>query len=185
YLKEKLFTQEEITEMKQKNPIEFITTLPTDLANYINGFNCDSTKDLRTQLLKVQDWEHDYDPKKYYDFDWVKHTIFSFVRLYESGNLKKIQKEAWYNSHVWSLIDTIFDDIKTLQVIRGEAANAASTRRKNIDRVIGSKDIITRAFTGYKCDLIVREEKPEHEYADEYGVGETALLTNQLLTLQE
>lgn len=118
YLKEKPSTQEEITEMKQKNPIEFITTLPTDLANYINGFNCDSTKDLRTQLLKVQDWEHDYDPKKYYDFDWVKHTIFSFVRLYESGNLKKIQKEAWYNSHVWSLIDTIFDDIKTLQVIR-------------------------------------------------------------------
>ncbi|RCH79976.1 hypothetical protein CU097_002841, partial [Rhizopus azygosporus] len=155
------------------------------LANYINGFNCDSTKDLRTQLLKVQDWEHDYDPKKYYDFDWVKHTIFSFVRLYESGNLKKIQKEAWYNSHVWSLIDTIFDDIKTLQVIRGEAANAASTRRKNIDRVIGSKDIITRAFTGYKCDLIVREEKPEHEYADEYGVGETAVHNLNTKTIEE
>ncbi|KAI8333759.1 hypothetical protein BD560DRAFT_309928, partial [Blakeslea trispora] len=86
--------------------------------------------------------------------DWVKHAIFSFVRLYESGNLEKIQKEAWYNSHVWSLIDTIFDDIKTLHIRRlialSRSGEAASTRRKNIDRVIGSTDIITRAFTGYK-----------------------------------
>lgn len=118
YIKEGLFTQEEIVEMKQKNLIGFVDTLPTDLANYINGFNCDNAKELRAQLLKVQDWEHNYDSKKYHDFDWVKHTIFSFVRLYESGNLKKIQKETWYNSHVWSLIDTIFDDIDTLHVIR-------------------------------------------------------------------
>ncbi|KAL7310038.1 hypothetical protein PS15m_010846 [Mucor circinelloides] len=107
YIKENLFTQEEITETKQKNMIDFVDTLPTDLANYINSFNCDSAKELRTQLLKVQD-----------DFDWVKHTIFSFVRLYESGNIKRTQKEAWYNSHVWSLIDTIFNDIEVLHVIR-------------------------------------------------------------------
>ncbi|KAG1460890.1 hypothetical protein G6F56_005843 [Rhizopus delemar] len=67
----------------------------------------------------------------------------------------------------------------------GEAANAASTRRKNIDRVIGPKDIIARAFTGYKCDLIVREEKPEHEYADEYGVGETAVHNLNTKTIEE
>ncbi|KAI7889881.1 uncharacterized protein EV154DRAFT_268247 [Mucor mucedo] len=185
YIKEGLFTQEEIVEMKQKNLIGFVDTLPTDLANYINGFNCDNAKELRAQLLKVQDWEHIYDSKKYHDFDWVKHTIFSFVRLYESGNLKKIQKETWYNSHVWSLIDTIFDDIDTLHVIRGEAANAASTRRKNMDRVIGSKDKIARAFTGYKCDLIVREEKADHEYADEYGVGETAIHHLNTKTIEE
>ncbi|KAI8991880.1 hypothetical protein BDF20DRAFT_846936 [Mycotypha africana] len=171
--------------MKQKSLIDYITTLPTGLANYINSFNCDSTEDLRAQLLKVQDWENNYNPKEHHDFDWVKHTIFSFVRLYESGNLKRIQKEAWYNSRVWSLIDTIFDDIETLHVIRGEAANAASIRRKNIDRVIGSKDTITRALTGYKCDLIVREEKADHEYADEYAVGETAVHNLSTKTIEE
>ncbi|EPB83448.1 hypothetical protein HMPREF1544_09776 [Mucor circinelloides 1006PhL] len=111
-----------------------------------------------------------------HDFDWVKHTIFSLVKLYESGNLKKIQKEVWYNGHVWSLIGTIFNDIEALYVIRGEAANAASTRRKKC-LVIGSKDKIARAFTGFECDLVVREEKAEHKYAYEYGVGESAVQT--------
>lgn len=114
-----MHTQEEITKIKQKSLIGFIDALPTDPANYINNsFNCDSAKELRTQLLRVQDWKHDYDSKKYHDLDWVKYTIFSFVRLYESGNPKKIQKEAWYTSHIWSPIDIIFNDIEVLHVIR-------------------------------------------------------------------
>lgn len=89
YLKD-LFIQEEIIEMKQKETIEIITTLLKDLVDYIDSFNCDSIKD----LLKVQDWNMITIQKKYHYFNWVKHAIFSFVRLYESGNLKKIQKEA-------------------------------------------------------------------------------------------
>lgn len=83
-------------EMKETRQIKYVDILPRDLANCMNSFNCDNTKDLRQQLLQSHDCESSYDQKKHHDFEWVKHTIFSFVRPYEPGNLKKIQKEAWY-----------------------------------------------------------------------------------------
>lgn len=78
YLKENLFTEEEIMEMKETNTIGFVETLPKDLADYINSFNCDNAKDLREQLSKLYDWERNYDIKKHHNFDWIKHTIYSF-----------------------------------------------------------------------------------------------------------
>lgn len=118
YLKEGVFTEEEIEEMKLKNAIQFISPIPKELADYINTFNHTNIKDLRTELLKVHDWETNYSIDKNHDLDWTKHTIYYFVRLCESGNLKNIHKEAWYNARIWSLIDTIFDDVKSLQVVR-------------------------------------------------------------------
>lgn len=118
YLKECVFTEAEIEEMKIKNPIQFISPIPKELATYINAFNLTNVKDIRAELLKVQDWEINYSIDKDHDLDWAKHTIHSFVRLYESGNLKTIHKESWYNARVWSLIDTIFDDLESLQVVR-------------------------------------------------------------------
>lgn len=56
--------------------------------------------------------------KNSYDLDWVKHTVHSFIQLYESGKMKIIHEEARYNTRVWSLIDTIFDDIESLQGVR-------------------------------------------------------------------
>jgi hypothetical protein len=83
--------------MKTKNHIQYIVPIPKELATYINAFNLTNVKDLRTELLKVHDWEINYSIDKEHDLDWVKHTIHSFVRLYESGNLKTIHKESWYS----------------------------------------------------------------------------------------
>lgn len=59
YLKECVFTEAEIKEMKKKkkSPIQFISLIPEKLANYINSFNLTNVKDLRADLLKAQDWE--------------------------------------------------------------------------------------------------------------------------------
>lgn len=56
HLIEGVFTQEEINEMRQNSLTDFVDPLPTDLANYDNGYNCDNAKELRARLLKGQDW---------------------------------------------------------------------------------------------------------------------------------
>lgn len=40
-------------------------------------------------------------------------------------------------------------------------------------------------FTGYKCDLIVREEKAKDEYADEYRVDEIVVHNLKTKTIKE
>lgn len=54
-----------------------------------------------------------------------------------------------------------------------------------MDKVEWIKGIIARSITGYKCDLIAREEKAGHKYADEYGVGETAVHNFNTKTIKE
>lgn len=51
--------------------------------------------------------------------------------------------------------------------------------------MIGSKDKIARSSIGYKCDLIIRENKVHHEYAYEYCVGETVIQYQSTNTLEE
>lgn len=47
--------------------------------------------------------------------------------------------------------------------------------------MIGSKDKIARSSVGYKCDLIIRESKVQHEYC----VSETAIQYQNTKTLEE
>jgi hypothetical protein len=51
--------------------------------------------------------------------------------------------------------------------------------------VIGSKDKIARSSVGYKCDLIIRESKVQHEHVYEYCVGETAIQYQNTKTFEE
>lgn len=118
YVKEKLFTIQEIDEMKKETSLNVSSRIPQDLVDYINHFNCDNLKDLRTRLADTQDWEkEEYDMNKHHDLDWIKHTIYSYIRLYESGELNTAQKEQWYNKHVWLPIDTVFDDINSIHIV--------------------------------------------------------------------
>jgi hypothetical protein len=52
-----------------------------------------------------------YDINKHHDLDWVKHAMHSYIRLCESKELNTVQKEQWYNKHIWLPIDTVFSDI--------------------------------------------------------------------------
>lgn len=118
YVNEKLFTTEEIDEMKKKAPMNITWRIPQDLCDYIENFNCDNLKDLRMHLANTQDWEkEEHDVNNHHDLDWIKHTIHSYIRLYESGELNTVQKEQWYNKHVWLPIDTVFNDISSIQIV--------------------------------------------------------------------
>ncbi|EIE88781.1 hypothetical protein RO3G_13492 [Rhizopus delemar RA 99-880] len=139
----KLFTIQEIDEMKKETPMNVTSRIPQDLVDYINHFNCDNLKDLRTRLADTQDWEKE--------------------ELYESGELNTAQKEQWYNKHVWLPIDTVFDDINSIHIVAGES----------------------RIRSGYKCDMIVRERKANHEEANEFGAGETGVKSSGTKHIEE
>ncbi|KAF1797931.1 hypothetical protein FB192DRAFT_1288958, partial [Mucor lusitanicus] len=137
YTKYKLFTDKEMNEIKTTKLKTFIERLPPDFANYLNNFNLSCAKELREQLQQPNDWE-----------------------LYESQALEDMHEESWYNSRVWFLLDTAFDDIKSLQVIE-------------------------RTKIGHKCDMIIREKKEKHEYVYEYCVGESKPRYESTSTIEE
>lgn len=118
YIKEGVFTEQEISEIKSTRLKDYIERLPEDFAEYLNKFNLSSTEELREQLRIVNGWESHYNIDESHDLDWVKHTIHTYVRLYESQALENMHEESWYNTRVWFLLDTAFDDVKSLNVVR-------------------------------------------------------------------
>lgn len=99
-----------------KSEMEFEVPLPKVLADFI--FNCDTIPEVRKQLLLVEEWEENYSIEEFHDLDWIKFTVYSFVRLYESNNPKRMQNEVWYNANVWTIIDNAFDNIEEIKAIR-------------------------------------------------------------------
>ncbi|KAI9483009.1 MAG: hypothetical protein EXX96DRAFT_461817, partial [Benjaminiella poitrasii] len=185
YLNNNVFTKEELREITEETPLSFTTPIPGPLADYMNKFDQNNIANLRAMLIETLAWEKEYNIQRYHDFDWVKLTVFLYVRLYESGELLKEQLETWYDRKIWCLIDSAFDDIPSLQIIRGESESMASKLRKNNKRTIGSVAPILRMKNGRKCDFDVRETKALHEEASEFGVGESGRYSNDTKTLLE
>lgn len=75
--------------------------------------------------------------------------------------------------------------VLTLNFYSGECVSAASAKRKNQDRVIGSLEKIERTKIGHKCDMIIREKKEKHEYVYEYCVGESKPRYESTSTIEE
>ncbi|KAI8990244.1 hypothetical protein BDB01DRAFT_709363, partial [Pilobolus umbonatus] len=92
----------------------------------------------------------EYDVNNHHDLDWIKHTVYSYIRLYESGELNTVHKEQWYNKHVWLPIDTVFIISVFFPNCSGESLSLASSLRKNKNRTIGSTSAIKRVKSGYK-----------------------------------
>ncbi|KAI7892566.1 uncharacterized protein EV154DRAFT_418417, partial [Mucor mucedo] len=139
YLKHGIFTESEMEEIKNENAVSITVPIPIELRDYLNSFNCNTTKQIRQSLAKRQHWE------------------------YESKSLSSSKKELWYNIHIWSFIDRLFDDIPALEVVR----------------VIGSLKPLERRMIGYKCDFLVRDTTSEHEESLEYGAGEVGIKYEQ------
>jgi hypothetical protein len=65
-----------------------------------------------------QNFDKDYDYSTFYDYDWVRITIYQSLREYDVGILKKRHREEWYMAHVWNFIDTVFNDMELINVLR-------------------------------------------------------------------
>ncbi|KAG0929241.1 hypothetical protein G6F57_012745 [Rhizopus arrhizus] len=150
YIENNVFTLEEIQEIEAFKPKEF-ERLPNEIREYLNKFNCQSTNALRSVLYEKQSWEENYQRDQHFDLDWIKHSVYTLLRQYESGSLKKDHLENWYNVHIWSIIDSAFDDLEELEII--------SKVRKPM---------------GYRFDFLIRESNPKSTCSLEYGASEVA-----------
>jgi hypothetical protein len=118
YVENKIFTRQELEEIKAFNDKQLYVTLPCEIKEHLNIFSCDFTERIRSSLNSSYDWETNYNRDKSFDLDWIKRTIYTLARLYEDGSLNKDHLEQWYNIHVWSFIDRLFENIEGLGIIR-------------------------------------------------------------------
>ncbi|CAJ0866298.1 7646_t:CDS:10 [Entrophospora sp. SA101] len=161
YIKNNIFTSEELKEICNTEAKD-LPEMPNELLKYISSFRMKTTKDLHIALDVRQDWEGgNFDRIKHFDFDWVKNK-------FESDTLQQKHLEAWHNVHIWSFIDRCFNELRGVDIARGESFSIASSKRKNSKRVIQGVVKTTRKAIRRKGDLTLR--KGSHEYvASEVG----------------
>lgn len=174
-VKYNVFDDNELKEIESFNKKER-PTMPLTLRDYLNSFNKTTATDIRREVFKSQNFDNDYNRELSSDFDWMRHSIYTLLRLYESEKLKKAHKESWYLSHVWQFIDSAFDNIENIDVLSKECSSTSSSKRKNKDRSIGGVEMQERKKMGYRCDMIFCENRIGHDESIEYGASEAGKL---------
>ncbi|KAI9340358.1 hypothetical protein BD770DRAFT_372594 [Pilaira anomala] len=171
YAQYNIFTPEELEEIKlyQKKPMP----LPTkEFKAFLNSYNHDSSQKIRTALGANHQFHADYDKDINADKDWVNYVVHSLVREYEFGNMDRQHTEAWYQSHIWSMIESCFDKVKGIEAVTGESASLGSKRRMNQNRTPTAINNMSRLAYGHKCDLVFRQYDHGHNLPLEFGGSE-------------
>ncbi|CAJ0839585.1 7469_t:CDS:2, partial [Entrophospora sp. SA101] len=136
YLKNSIFTKEELTEI---------------ILEYLNSFRTNNTKDLRKNIFKKELWDDSYDIKKYIDVDWVRNSVYNLLLEYENNSLDKHHLEMWYNLHVWSMMDKAFENLENVEAVRVVPATSSLKRK-----ILGSRCdlIVRRGFLEFVCSEV-------------------------------
>lgn len=100
--------------------------------------------------------------------DWINVVVFSLVREYENGNMDRYHNEQWYQSHIWSMIESCFDKLENIEAVCGESASLGSKKRMNEKRGIESITKATWLRYGHRCDLIFRQYSIRHSVPLEF-----------------
>ncbi|KAG1468253.1 hypothetical protein G6F56_003944 [Rhizopus delemar] len=80
--------------------------------------------------------------------------------------------EAWYQSHIWSMIESCFDKVKGIEAVIGESATLSSKRRMNQNRTPTAINNMPRLAYGHKCDLVFQQYDNGHNLPLEFGGSE-------------
>ncbi|KAI8968192.1 hypothetical protein BDF20DRAFT_827803, partial [Mycotypha africana] len=174
-VKYNVFNENELREIETFNKQE-IYKMPLSLRDYLNSFNKTAAADIRREIFTSQEFDKNYSHDLSSDFDWIRHSVYTLLRLYESDKLKKPHRESWYLSHVWQFISSVFDNIENIDVLSQECSSVSSSKRKNKDRSIGSIEMRERKKMGYRCDMIFCENRVGHDEIIEYGASEAGKL---------
>ncbi|KAG0908193.1 hypothetical protein G6F33_009912 [Rhizopus arrhizus] len=118
YVKNEVFTPQEIEEIKTYRNAGMGKELPDDFKKYLNKLNCQNSSEVRDVLNETQEWEKSYNRSKSFDLNWIKHSIYTLLREYEDGSFEVDHNEQWYNVHIWGLIDRCFGNVKGVEVVR-------------------------------------------------------------------
>ncbi|KAG0025727.1 hypothetical protein BGZ81_006947 [Podila clonocystis] len=123
------------------------------LKDYLMTFNVATMADLQRMLAKPYPQQEDLDPKKHFDFKWIKDTVSLWSNMYTKSPSPFATKgltELYWRIHVWSCIDTLFDSIDETMFLPGEGQALDSMTRRNQDNKTGRKK------PGYKTDGTLR-----------------------------
>jgi hypothetical protein len=77
YVKNEVFTPQEIEEIKTYLNAGMGKELPDDFKKYLNKFSCQNASEVRDVLNETQEWEKSYNRSKSFDLDWIKHSIYT------------------------------------------------------------------------------------------------------------
>lgn len=86
--------------------------------------------------------------------------------------MKGSHREAWYQSHIWSMIESCFDKLKGVEAAIGESASLGSKRRMNKNRHLSAITSAPRLKRGYKCNLVFRQYDNKYSILMEFGGSE-------------
>ncbi|KAG1170218.1 hypothetical protein G6F70_007725 [Rhizopus microsporus] len=167
YVQYDVFTEEELDEISTFEEKE-LPMPPDAILQHMNHFNLTSANQLRTALNNNHTFYNNPDK----DIDWINHTIYSLVREYESGNMKRTHSETWYQTHIWRMIETCFDKLDELEAAIGEPISMANQNRMNNKRTIDGFNTIARVKLGHKCDSVFRTCRIDHSKDQEFGATE-------------
>ncbi|KAG0975661.1 hypothetical protein G6F29_011371 [Rhizopus arrhizus] len=126
YTSYNVFTEEELQEIINYKKKSFPKP-PDSLKKILNQYKQDSTAKLRTALGNNHTFHSAYNKEESADKDWITLVIFSLVREYENGNMNRPHNERWYQTHIWSMIESCFDKLEDIEAIGGEQYNKQHT----------------------------------------------------------
>ncbi|KAI9246778.1 hypothetical protein BY458DRAFT_417305, partial [Sporodiniella umbellata] len=102
-------------------------------------------------------------------------TMYSILRQYKAGNMMKPHCESWFQSHIWSMIESAFDVFKDVDAVVGESVSHASRKRKNANRHISSLENMDPVQFGHRLDMIFRQSVANQSEAMEFGGSEAEI----------
>ncbi|CAO3652104.1 unnamed protein product [Mucor hiemalis] len=88
--------------------------------------------------------------RKYY---FQRSNVLEY-RIASESIMERSHREAWYQSPIWSMIESCLDKLNGVEAAIGESANLGSKRRMNEDRHISAITSAPRLKCGYKCDFV-------------------------------
>nr|CAG8493839.1 5488_t:CDS:10 [Entrophospora candida] len=148
------FTETELHEI-DSTLIPQVPELSEEIANFLNKFTGKGDSE------RIE-FGSNYDLNVNHDVDYILFALYGLVREIENSNIKNLNLEAWFNSHVWNIIvDQAFGDLDVV----GESTSIASASRKNKKRKLGE-----RRKLGCRNDFIIRSVSNGNK--DEFGAGE-------------
>lgn len=87
-IKYDVFNDNELKEIESFNKKE-VPRMPLALRGYLDSCSKTTVTDIRCEIFKSQDFDKNYSHELSSDFDWIRHSVYTLLRLYESDKLKK------------------------------------------------------------------------------------------------
>lgn len=113
YQKYRVFNDDKLHEIGSFREKQ-LPTMPTKLRDYFNEYNLTTTTALRQKIFTPEQLDEKYSQ----DMDLIWFTAYSFVREYESKSFKRSHSEEWYKARGWHFLDTVFDNVSEIEVLR-------------------------------------------------------------------